>query len=67
MTMQGYAGAGLLNRKRPQFMANGFSILGLPVADLILMQARHVDGPDVTPLRFRKTNAGVVQSASLNG
>lgn len=67
MTMQGYAGAGLLNRPHPQFMANGLSILGLPVADVVMMQARHVNGPEVTPLRFRKSNPGVVQSASLSG
>lgn len=67
MTMQGYAGAGLLNRQRPQFMAYGWSVLGLPVADVIMMQARHQDGPQVTPLHFRKTNPGIVQSASLSG
>ena len=67
MTMQGYAGAGLMNRQHPRFMANGLSILGLPVADVIMMQARHVGGPEFTPLRFRKSSSGVVQSAFLSG
>ena len=67
MTMQGFAGAGLAGMGRPAWMHSGFSSLGAPVADLVLLQARHADSPEVTPLRFRKSNAGVVQSAALRG
>ena len=67
MTMQGFAGAGLAGMSRPAWMYSGFSSLGAPVADLVLLQARHADSPEVTPLRFRKSNAGVVQSAALRG
>ena len=67
MVMQGYAGAGLIKLDRPAFMAGGLAGLGLPVADIILMQAGHREGPQATPLRFRKTSRGVVQSAFLGG
>jgi SAM-dependent methyltransferase len=66
MSLQSFAGAGLLNRTGPRFMAHGLSALGVPLADVILIQARHAGGPEITPLRFRKTGAGVVQSASLS-
>ena len=63
MSMQGFAGAGLLGKNRPVFMASGLAGLGSPLADVILLQARHNDGPEMIPLRYRKTNAGAVQSA----
>ncbi len=59
MTMQGFAGAGLLGLKRPAFMSSGLAGLGLPIADVILLQARHRGGPKMTPL----TRSSVVQSA----
>jgi len=67
MTMQGFAGAGLGGMKRPAWMHRGFSSLGAPVADLVLLQARHANSPEVTPLRFRKSRSGVVQSAAMRG
>jgi hypothetical protein len=67
MTMQGFAGAGLGGMKRPAWMYNGLSSIGAPVADLVLLQARHKNSPEVTPLRFRKTRSGVVQSAAMRG
>jgi len=67
MTMQGFAGAGLLGLDRPAWMYNGLKSLGAPVADLVLLQARHVNSPEVTPLRFRKSRSGVVQSAAIRG
>ena len=67
MTMQGFAGAGLFGMKRPAWMHSGLSSLGAPLADLVLLQARHADSPEVTPLRFRKPRAGVVQSAAMQG
>ena len=67
MTMQGFAGAGLCGMRRPVFMSRGLSSLGAPVADLVLLQARHRDSPEVTPLRFRKSRSGVVQSAANPG
>lgn len=67
MTMQGFAGAGLGGMKRPAWMHSGFSSLGAPVADLVLLQARHANSPEVTPLRFRKSRSGVVQSATMRG
>lgn len=65
MTMQGFAGAGLGGMSRPAWMHSGLSSLGAPVADLVLLQARHRDSPEVTPLRFRKSRPGVVQSPAL--
>jgi len=67
MKMQDYAGAGLCGMKRPAFMKSGLSSLGAPVADLVLLQARHRDSPAVTPLRFRKTRSAVVQSLANPG
>ncbi len=67
MTMQGFAGAGLCGMRRPVWMNKGLSSIGAPVADLVILQARHADSPEVTPLRFRKPRAGVVQSAAMRG
>ena len=67
MTMQGFAGAGLLGRRRPAFMNRGVGGLGAPFADVVILQATHRANPGVTPLRFRKTRAGVVQSAPMRG
>jgi hypothetical protein len=67
MTMQGFAGAGLGGMNRPAWMHSGFSSLGAPLADVVLLQARHANSPEVTPLRFRKSRSGVVQSAAMRG
>jgi hypothetical protein len=67
MTMQGFAGAGLCGMKRPVWMHDGLSSIGAPVADLVILQARHANSPEVTPLQFRKHRAGVVQSAAMHG
>lgn len=67
MTMQGFAGAGLLGLDRPVWMHSGLKSLGAPVADLVLLQARHANSPEVTPLQFRKSRSGVVQSAAIGG
>lgn len=67
MKMRGFAGAGLAGRKRPEFMSSGLRSLGTPLADVIILQASHADSPGVTPLRFRKSRAGVVQSAPSSG
>lgn len=65
MTMQGFAGAGLLGRSGPLFIHSGPAALVLPLADVILLQARHRDSPEVTPLRFREQRSTVVQSAPM--
>lgn len=67
MTMQGFVGAGLCGRERPAFIGAGLSSLAVPLADLVLLQARHRDSPHVTPLRFRKSRSSVVQSAPMRG
>lgn len=67
MTMRGFAGAGLCGREKPVFMNAGLSSLGAPVADVVILQASHADSPGVTPLRFRKPQTGVVQSAPMRG
>jgi len=67
MTMQGFAGAGLAGMNRPALMHDGFASLGAPLADVVLLQAKHAHSPEVTPLRFRKTRSGVVQSAAMRG
>lgn len=67
MEMQGFAGAGLGGMKWPAWMYDGLGSVGAPLADLVILQARHASGPEVTPLRFRKSGAGVVQSAPLGG
>jgi SAM-dependent methyltransferase len=67
MVMQGFAGAGLAGRQRPAFMGSGLAGLAAPLADLVLLQARHRDSPQVTPLRFRKSRSSVVQSAPMRG
>lgn len=67
MTMQGFAGAGLGGAQRPAFMSAGLLGLATPLADLVLLQARHRDAPEVTPLRFSKPRPTVVQSAPMRG
>ena len=67
MTMQGFAGAGLAGLNRPAFMAKGLPGLGASVADIVLLQARHRDSPELTPLKFRKASSAVVQSAVMRG
>jgi SAM-dependent methyltransferase len=67
MTLQGFAGAGLAGMRRPAWMHQGLSALGAPLADLVLLQARHRDSPAATPLHFRKPRAHVVQSAAVRG
>jgi SAM-dependent methyltransferase len=67
MTMQGFAGAGLGGLRRPAFMAAGLPGLAASIADVVLLQARHRDSPEVTPLRFRKPSSVVVQSAVIRG
>ena len=67
MKMQGFAGAGLLGRRKPRFMSSGLGSLGAPLADVVILQATHGDNVGVTPLRFRKPRAGVVQSAPIQG
>jgi hypothetical protein len=63
MTMQGFAGAGFFGMQRPVFMSSGMAGLGSPIADVVLLQARHNNGPEMTPLKFRKLVSGAVQSA----
>ena len=63
MAMRGFAGAGFFGMKRPVFMSSGIAGLGSPIADVLLLQARHYNGPEMTPSRFRKLDSGVVQSA----
>ncbi len=63
MAMRGFAGAGFFGMKRPVFMSSGIAGLGSPIADVILLQARHNNGPEMTPSRLRKLDSGVVQSA----
>lgn len=67
MTMQGFAGAGLAGLSRPAFMAKGLVGLAASVADIVLLQARHRDSPELTPLKFRKPSSAVVQSAVMRG
>jgi SAM-dependent methyltransferase len=67
MRVQGCAGAGLAGHERPAFISTGLRSLALPVADVVLLQARHQDNPMVTPLKFRKTRRAVVQSAAASG
>jgi len=67
MSVQQFAGSGLLNRETPTLMEKGLSSLALPLADVMLLSARHKNGPEVSALRFRKLRSGVVQSASLSG
>jgi SAM-dependent methyltransferase len=67
MTMQGFAGAGLAGLSGPEFMSGGLGGLVAPVADLVLLQARHHDSPEVTPLLYRKPRSAIVQSAANPG
>lgn len=67
MTMQGFAGAGLAGMNRPALMHDGLASLGAPLADIVLLQARHANSPEVMPLRFGKSRSGVVQSAAMRG
>ena len=65
MTMEGFAGAGLFGQSRPRFMSSGLAGLGSPLADVILLKARHNDGPTAVSLRFTEQRSSLVQSAPL--
>lgn len=67
MSMQGFAGAGLFGFRKPAWMHQGPGSIGAPLADLVMLQAGHADSTLVTPLRFTKPGAGVVQSAAMRG
>lgn len=67
MTLQGFAGAGLGGMSRPAWMHSGFASLGAPLADVVLLRAKHSSSPEFTPLRFRKSHRAVVQSAPMRG
>jgi len=67
MTLQEFAGAGLLGMNRPAFMGSGPAGLGLPVADIVVLTARRKNEPEMTSLRFRERRSGIVQSAPLRG
>jgi SAM-dependent methyltransferase len=67
MVMRGFAGAGLCGLRRPVFLGSGLAAMGAPLADLLLLQARHRDSPEMTPLRFGKARSSVVQSAPMRG
>jgi SAM-dependent methyltransferase len=67
LTMQGFAGAGLGGAQRPALLRDGLLGLATPFADLLLLQARHRNDPEVTPLRFSKQRPTVVQSAPMRG
>jgi hypothetical protein len=67
LTMHGFAGAGLGGAQRPAFLRDGLLGLATPFADLLLLQARHRNDPEVTPLRFSKPRSTVVQSAPMRG
>lgn len=67
MTMQGFTGAGFCGMNRPIWMNSGIASLGAPLADIVLLQASHRHGPEVTPIQFRNSRTGVVQSAPMRG
>jgi SAM-dependent methyltransferase len=67
MSTQGFAGAGLLGMNRPLLMSSGLAGLGLSLADVVLFEARHIDSPEVSQLRFRDHRSGIVQSAPQSG
>ena len=67
MTLQDFAGAGLLGLNRPPFMSSGPAGLGLPVADIVVLTARRKNEPETNSLRFRERRSAIVQSAPLRG
>jgi len=67
MTMRDFAGAGLGGRQRPACMRSGLTGLAAPLADVVLLQARHCDSPQVTTLSLTKRRSSVVQSAPIRG
>ena len=66
MSMKGCAGAGLGGRMTPAYMRSGVGAACLPLADLLMLEARSEDGPLLTPLR-RGKRAAVVQSLVSSG
>jgi len=67
MAMRGFYGAGLGGMSRPAWMHSGLASLGAPFADVVLLQARRADDLEITPLQFRKSGSGIVQSAAMRG
>ncbi len=56
-------GAGLLGRSRPLMDSKRFSGIALPLADLIVLRARHRDRPAVTRLHMKEIPARAVPTA----
>ncbi|MBT8046829.1 MAG: hypothetical protein HKN57_04500 [Xanthomonadales bacterium] len=67
MSMHGFAGAGLCGLSRPVWMNSGLASLGAPLADVVLLEARHRNSPEVSSIQFRNSHTGVVQSAAMRG
>jgi SAM-dependent methyltransferase len=56
-------GLGLLGQKKPLMGRQKLSSLALPLADLVLIQARHREKPAVTRMLLKKVPAGAMPAA----
>lgn len=65
MRVEATWGAGLAGRPRPVSMRQGWSMLALPVADVLLIRARQGGQGLFNRMRIRKTPAGVASAGHV--
>lgn len=63
MVVEGQFGAGLLGRNRPAVIADGWKRLALPLADIVLLHARHLHRPIASRPRLKNLPAGLAPTA----
>lgn len=65
MRVEATWGAGLAGRQRPTAMRQGWSMLALPVADVLLIRVRQGNQGLFNRMRIRKTPAGVASAGHV--
>lgn len=63
MVVEARLGAGLFGRERPAVLEHGWRRLALPVADIVLMRARHVHRPTASRPKMKEVPAGLAPTA----
>lgn len=63
MAVEGICGAGLMGRSRPRVIGTGWWRLVLPVADVVLLHARHRQRPTAIRPRLKDVPAGLAPTA----
>ena len=66
LVVESVRGLGLLGHSRPEMDRSRLSGLALPIADVVLIGARHRERPQLTPLGIEEYAAGVLPTAAVS-